>query len=656
MTKHSDSLQDVLILNVDDSEGARYAKSRILRMSGFVVIEAAYGAEALKQAEAHAPDLILLDTKLPDFDGFEVCQRLRENPLTAKTLVLQTSASFLGISDKIKALEGGADNYLVEPIEADELIANIRALLRLRRVERQLSESELRFRQIAEHIDDVFWMYSPGEGKLLYVNPAYEKLWGSSVDALLTHPLEWLESVHADDREQIGALFDGLLALTSYETEYRLTSLNHRDKWISERGYVIAGEHGLPARVGRVSQDITARKLAELQAQTADRRKDEFLATLAHELRNPLGPILHSVELMALNPDPVRIEKGRQMIERQTRHLTHLVDDLLDISRITQGKVTIRREWTEIKSFINAAVEATQPFLESRRHTLSITLPEHDVWVYGDITRLSQVVSNLLNNAAKYTLQGGQISLKVETRGNHVILTIADNGIGISRDKLDSIFELFVQADHAEDRAQDGLGIGLSLVRNLVMLHDGDISVTSKGKNQGSEFAVSLPIMQTDLMSDKSVPEKSIIVASAPVASKKMKKILVVDDNVDATEMLVIGLRQENFEVVFAHEAATALDLAATFLPEVVILDIGLPGMNGYQLAQRVRSVDQLQAVRLIALSGYGSEADKARAVEAGFDVHLIKPTRIDEILQYLEVDAPRNKTELAVALLSSRK
>ena len=635
---HPDSLQDVLILNVDDSEGARYAKSRILRLSGFVVIEAAYGADALKQAEMHAPDLILLDTKLPDFDGFEVCQRLRANPLTAKTLILQTSASFLGSSDKIKALEGGADNYLVEPIEADELIANIRALLRLRRVERQLSESELRFRQIAENIDDVFWMYSPGEGKLLYVNPAYEKLWGSSVDALLTNPLDWLERVHADDREQIDILFKGLLTLTSYETEYRLTSLNHRDKWISERGYVIAGEHGLPSRVGRISLDITARKLAELQAQSADRRKDEFLATLAHELRNPLGPILHSVELMALSPDPVRIEKGRQMIERQTRHLTHLVDDLLDISRITQGKVSIRRERIEIKSFIHAAVEATQPFLESRRHTLSITLPEQEVCVFGDITRLSQVVSNLLNNAAKYTLQGGQISLTAETRNDHVILTVADNGIGISRDKLDSIFELFVQADHAEDRAQDGLGIGLSLVRNLVMLHGGEISVKSKGKNQGSQFEVSLPIVQCASPAGASEPVASSVVASPLVESERIKKILVVDDNIDATEMLVIGLRQENFDVVFAHEAVTALDLAATFLPEVVILDIGLPGMNGYQLAERLRSFEQLPNIRLIALSGYGSETDKARAIEAGFDVHLIKPTRIEEILQYLNV------------------
>ncbi|MDQ7968455.1 MAG: response regulator [Oxalicibacterium faecigallinarum] len=621
-----------LILNVDDNDGARYAKSRILRLAGFEVIEAMHGAGAIQQASDQSPDLILLDTKLPDINGFEVCQMLRANLSTSKILILQTSASFLGSSDKIRALEGGADNYLVEPIESEELIANIKALLRLRQVESELSESELRFSEIAQNIDDVFWMFVPNNGQLLYVNPAYQELFMRDPQTLSADPLDWLNSVHEDDRDRVEALFKGLLNLNPYETEYRL-SIGGREKWIGERGYCVKGEGGTASRVARVSQDVSARKLSELQTQTADRRKDEFLATLAHELRNPLGPILHAVQLMGLSQDLSQIEKGRLMIERQTRHLMRLVDDLLDISRITQGKVNIRCVPLSVKTFVMAAVEATQAFLDSRRHTLSVELPEDDLKVLGDVTRLSQVIANLLNNAAKYTVQGGHISLKVSVVGNQINISVSDNGIGISRENIGHIFDLFVQADHASDRAQDGLGIGLSLVKNLVTLHGGQVCAKSDGVERGSTFEVWLPIL-TETVDDET--PQVISQEHVSLLKEKAKRVMVVDDNIDATEMLVMALKTLNFEVAYSYDGPSALVLAESFLPDVVILDIGLPGMTGYEVATQLRAKEGLSGTRLIALSGYGKAKDRARAIEAGFDHHFLKPAAVNDLLPYL--------------------
>ncbi|HTH43443.1 MAG TPA: response regulator [Oxalicibacterium sp.] len=623
-----------LILNVDDNDGARYAKTRVLQLAGFQVAEASSGEQALAKAEEMPPDLVLLDTKLPDLNGFEVCRRIKANPATPGILVLQTSASYLQSADKIRALEGGADNFLVEPIESEELIANVRALLRLREAEQQARESEIRFREMAENVDDVFWMLCPDDGRLLYVSPAYEIVWQRTASGLLEDPMDWLSAVHPQDRERVSQAFSRLKSYDPYDEEYRLQFQSRPDRWVRDRGYPVHNDAGKLYRVARITQDITKQKMAEQQLQIADRRKDEFLATLAHELRNPLGPILHSVQMLELNATPQRVEKSRAMIERQTRHLIHLVDDLLDISRITQGKVSLRHDIIELKTFINAALEASQSFLESRQHQLSISLPEREIWLSGDVTRLAQVVANLLNNAGKYTMTGGHIALQAEADDTTLRISVTDNGIGIAADHIGSLFDLFVQADHAPDRAQDGLGIGLSLVQNLVHLHGGTVSVFSEGEGRGSRFEIALPILQ-DTPATSAASTSEMTLAALPIESlvkDKPQRILVVDDNRDAAETLAMSLRTDGHQVAVARDGETAIRMAEQLSADIVFLDIGLPGMNGYEIAQTLRGMPATRNTRLVALTGYGQEKDKQRATHAGFDFYLVKPADINQI------------------------
>jgi signal transduction histidine kinase len=491
-----------LILNVDDNDGARYAKSRILTRAGFTVVDAASGAEALALARSGHPHLILLDTKLPDINGMEVCRRLKSDAETCDILVLQTSASYLKPADKIRALDGGADNYLFEPIEPEELVANVRALLRLGRVERELRE--------------------------------------------------------------------------------------------------------------------------------VDRRKDEFLATLAHELRNPLGPIRGALEVLRrLDPQvPPAQEQARQTIKRHTDHMVRLVDDLLDVSRISQGKITLHRAPVELRTFINSAIEISAPIMESRGHALATQLPAQEVWLDGDAVRLTQAVGNLLHNAAKFTSPGGHVRLGARLEGGQVRITVADNGIGIPPAKLGYIFGLFAQDRHAGDRVQDGLGIGLSLVKKLVELHGGSVSAHSEGAGCGSAFEILLPVPEAPAGAETAAQAETGDGAHGPT------RILVVDDNVDAAEMLVALLEREGHEMMVAHTGADAVAKAVTFRPRFVFLDIGLPDMSGYEVAAAMRTLPELAGMTLVALTGYGQSEDKARAIDAGFDRHVVKPMDMSSLVE----------------------
>jgi len=502
-------MHDSLVLNVDDNDGARYAKTRILTRAGLRVIEAASGSEALQLAHEQHPDLVLLDMKLPDIHGMEVCHMLKQEAATRSILVLQTSASYLSSADKIRALDGGADNYLFEPIEPEELVANVKALLRLGRVERQLRES--------------------------------------------------------------------------------------------------------------------------------DRQKDEFLATLAHELRNPLGPIRNAVELLRQlgNDAPQQQEQARHTIIRQTNHLVRLVDDLLDVSRINQGKITLRREPADLAAFVNTALETVQPIMEARQHTLSVSLPVETVTLHGDSVRLAQIVGNLLHNAAKFTPVGGRIGLCAELETDTLVIRVSDNGIGIAPASVDRIFELFAQAQHVADRVQDGLGIGLSLVRKLVELHGGTVTVSSEGEGRGSTFEVRLPVMEV------TPPVQAVQDAPAEAGAGDGHRILVVDDSADSAAMLCALLEINGHTVQTSNTGAEAIEAAARFHPDIVFLDIGLPDMTGYEVAARVRSLPGAARTTLVALTGYGQEKDKQDAKAAGFDHHLVKPINFDALMA-LTSGAPR--------------
>ncbi|MCX4173128.1 MULTISPECIES: PAS domain S-box protein [Paraburkholderia] len=385
-----------------------------------------------------------------------------------------------------------------------------------------------------------------------------------------------------------------------------------------------------------VSRDITGRRRAEQQLQRlnlelskADRRKDEFLATLAHELRNPLAPMRNVLEILRLKEfaDP-QLSWSRDVFDRQLQHMTHLVDDLLEVSRITQGKLELRKQRLELARAMQSAMEAARPTVQASAHHLSVTLPREPLYLDADPTRLSQMILNLLNNAAKYTPPGGSISLAAEREGDEAVIVVRDSGIGIPREHLDSVFEMFSQLAPALERSQGGLGIGLALVRGLAELHGGTVAAFSNGPGTGSEFVIRLPL-------SKATPEQS---ESSPAEMPRTAglRVVIVDDNADAADSLAMVLELEGHEVRTAGDGIAGLELIGEFAPQAVILDIGLPRLNGYELARRIRHDHQDADILLIAVTGWGQQQDKQTAEEAGFDHHFTKPVDPRELQRVL--------------------
>jgi signal transduction histidine kinase/ActR/RegA family two-component response regulator len=381
-----------------------------------------------------------------------------------------------------------------------------------------------------------------------------------------------------------------------------------------------------------------ARQLVE-----AGRRKDEFLALLAHELRNPLAPIVSALGLMRRAPhDAAAVERYLGLMERQVHALTRLVDDLLDVSRMSRGMISLRKERVTVASVIAAAVEASRPLIERRRHALATLVPDEPIEIEADPVRMAQVLTNLLNNAAKYTEPGGHIDVSAAREGDEVVIRVRDDGIGIQPDMLEHVFDLFVQADTAPSQASSGLGIGLTLVRTLVEMHGGRVNAESEGRGRGTTVIVCLP----------AAPEPgaraSASSASAPsAAGARLRRVLIVDDNVDAADTLAEVVRGVAAEVEVVYDGPAAVAAACSRRPDTAIVDIGLPGMDGCEVARRLRAACD-RAIRLVALSGYGQESDQRRVREAGFDVHLVKPADLDQILRAVsgappEPPAPAN-------------
>ena len=621
------------ILNVDDNDGARYAKTRILQSAGFDVIEAANGTDALEMVKRHMPALVLLDVKLPDINGIEVCRRIKAKSDSSSVLVLQTSAALTGRADKIRGLEGGADNYLAAPIEADELIANVNALLRMRRIQVDLRDSEERFRQLTDNIDDVFWMFSVPGRRLVYVSPAYAAVWGHSAESLREEPSGWLEAVHADDRARLAARWERLAEEPHYDEEFRIHGADGQLRWVRDRLFPVRDVRGQVYRVARMSSDITARKEMEALLRTADSNKNQFLATLAHELRNPLSPIRNAAALLGASGEGAaeRQARARDVITRQVDHLAHLVDDLLDVARISEGKIVLRNEEVDLKGVIAQAIETAAPLIAAREHSLDVRQPQEDLWVAGDPVRLAQSVGNLLHNAAKFTPAGGAITLGVEVSGEapvqRVRISVRDNGIGIDADNLPRIFGMFAQAAVPPDRAPEGLGIGLSLVSHLAELHGGRLEAASSGIGQGSTFTIELPLLRAASGAPAAAPQE----AEDGIESGGMR-VLLVDDNVDAMEMMGFLLAEMGYQPVTTADAGEIEALALRHKPQVIVLDIGLPGVDGYQVARRIKGNPALAHIRLVAHTGYGSPEDRRRAQEAGFDAHLVKPAELSDL------------------------
>ena len=433
---------------------------------------------------------------------------------------------------------------------------------------------------------------------------------------------EWVRDVTGDPNfpRARAAEMDGLRGGTAFPIRSGGETVAIMEFFSREIEEPDAGLMATMSTIGAHVGQFLDRREAEESLRLADRRKDEFLATLAHELRNPLAPIRIAAQLLqapSASSDDTRW--ARKVIERQVRHLGRLVEDLMEVSRVASGKIVLRRQNVELSSVVHAAVETSRPVIEAAGHRLSVSLPPEPIHLDADPLRLSQILSNLLNNAAKFTPPGGRIALTAERSKDQMLLTVTDNGIGIPPEMRDAIFEMFTQVDRTTESGPSGLGIGLTLVRSFVQLHGGAVEARSAGPGMGSEFRVQLPIV----VGDEPAAEKDTAAAAPRL---RTLRVVVVDDNEDSAEGLATLLRLDGHEVTTAHDGLEAVAVTEAFRPEVVFLDIGLPGISGYEAARRIRALPGGAAMRLIALTGWGQQDDRRKSREAGFDRHLVKP------------------------------
>jgi PAS domain S-box-containing protein len=464
------------------------------------------------------------------------------------------------------------------------------------------------------------------EGPVLYWNRGANKLYGFDEAAALhssTHPL-----LGAENRAVFEDVKATLLRTGQWSGELTHRTSERRDVRVESRMRLI--RDGTELIVVEADRDVTERVRTLEALREADRRKDEFLATLAHEIRNPLAPIRNELEIMRVargNPDV--IEHSRAVMERQLAHLVHLVDDLMDVSRITRGKLELRRAQLALETVLQAALETSRPLIEAARHDLTLNMPQTPMYVLGDLTRLAQIFSNLLNNAAKYTPPGGRITLTASAMNGEAVIEVRDTGVGIAAEALPNIFKMFTQANRDRGVAP-GLGIGLALVHALTEMHGGVVTAASEGLGTGSSFTVRLPLLKASQI------EASGAAAQAGPAAPMRRRILVADDNLDAAESLAMLLTMMGHEVRAAHDGAQAVEQAEQFRPDLILMDVGMPTLDGLQAATRIRSTDWGASPVIVALTGWGQDADRKRSKEAGCDVHLVKPLDFDRLTALL--------------------
>lgn len=507
------------------------------------------------------------------------------------------------------------------------------------RTEAALRESEARFRTIANAMPQMVWSTRP-DGYHDYYNQQWYDFTGVPLHS--TDGEGWNQMFHPEDQSQAWNAWQHALATgETYEIQYRLRHRSGEYRWTLGRALPIRDESGRIVRWMGTCTDIHDQKVAEEELKKQNERKDQFLAMLAHELRNPLAPISTAAKLLELEPaDPKRVQHAGEIISRQVKHMTDLVDDLLDVSRVMRGLVQLEKRLVDLKLVVTHAIEQVRPIIESRQHKLSVHMAPGAVIVEGDRTRLVQVVANILNNAAKYTQPGGQITVSLEAHSQQARIQVSDNGAGIAPTLLPYVFNLFTQGQRTPDRAQGGLGLGLSLVKQITSLHGGEVNAESAGVGKGSKFTVNLPLAdsQSDQVREQA-PRRREEHAAGSV------EIMIVDDNLDAARLLAELLRANGHRVEVAENASRALEIANKGSTQLFVLDIGLPGMDGYELARRLRSHPATADAVIVALTGYGQANDRMQSEAAGFDDHFIKPldmSKLDELLKGIARGSPR--------------
>ncbi len=658
--------QPVRVLLADDNADMReYVRHLIGRE--FDVMTARDGVEALEMIREQPPDLVLSDVMMPRMDGIALLQALRDDPATIDLPVILLSAR-AGEESRLEGLNVGADDYLTKPFSARELVTRIHAHVRLshlrRRAQEALKEAES-FRLRAAHeqmrvqlseLQRIFqnthsFMAVLTGHDLVFelVNPAYEKLIDhrqvigkpmlEALPELKDQPyLTLLKRVIETGEPFIGREMPVLLRHTPSATPARR---------FVDFVYMPLVEEGSQPAVLVEGSDVTDRVEAKMQLESASKRKDEFLATLAHELRNPLAALSSAAQLLIrAEQKPAIAAVARDALTRQVDQMARLLDDLLDLARITHGRVHLRKAVMLLDEAIAAALETSRPMFEAKRHSVKVERPSAAVWVDADRVRLAQIFTNLLTNAAKYTDPGGSIVLSTRCADDRALITITDNGIGLSAEALARVFEMFSQAKPALERSEGGLGIGLALVKGLVELHGGRVSARSAGIGCGSEFCVELPLAAAHVEQSPSDP-----IASAPRHTEiRGRKILIADDNRDTAQSWAAMLEIEGCETRTAFSGPEALKVAEEFQPDVALLDIGMPGLTGYDVARMLRSSSRTAEVFLVAVTGWGQAHDKQAAHDAGFDAHLTKPINLQQVIDLIAVHA-RQKIAFASSI-----
>ncbi|HKD52684.1 MAG TPA: response regulator [Steroidobacteraceae bacterium] len=565
--------EKVNILLVDDQPARLLTYRSILSVLNQNLVCASSGREALQKLMQDDFAVVLLDVSMPEMDGFETAQLIHEHPRFERTPIIFVTGVHVSELDRLKGYKAGAVDYVSIPVIPEILRSKVSVLVELHCKRRELSELNRSLAQTNEQLSQ-------------------------ANAALQVEKTRELEAVNA-----------------TLQTANADLALINRS----------------------LQSEIRERLRAEEALKDADRQKNEFLAMLAHELRNPLAPIKSAVQLLRMEPlHESQLQLSREVIERQLTQLTRLVDDLLDVSRITRGKINLTREPLEVADLIARAVETVAPLLREREHQFSTEIPERPLRVDGDCVRLTQVIANVLSNAAKYTEPGGRVQLAVRELGDEVEIRIADSGAGIAPDVLPRVFDLFTQFDARPSGPQAGLGIGLAIARRLVAMHGGGVSAHSDGPGRGSEFVIRLPLMAEVA----EPPQSTRALNGGKDLTAGRRRIVVADDNLDALESMLALLRGKGHEVYGAADGELALAAIERHNPEIALLDIGMPKLDGYEVARSVRAQPWGRGMVLVAVTGWGQKEDRRRSHQAGFDAHLVKPVDL-EMLNELFVQLP---------------
>ena len=505
-----------------------------------------------------------------------------------------------------------------------------------RETEEALRESELRLQLIVNGSGVAIWDADLRTGKTFWNRRTFE-LFGfePTPDNSITVDM-WRACLHPEDEERVRQAFDRAIRdKTHFAVEHRIRRKDGTVLWLSAFGRYYYDEQGKPIRFAGINLDITERKQAQEELSAADRRKDQFLAVLAHELRNPLAPLRDSLRLFERAPisDPT-LSAARRIMQRQTMQMVRLIDDLLDVSRISRNRLELRKEHTTIGEALESAIETCRPVINAHGHRLSVQMSAAPLHVYGDRIRLAQIFVNLLSNSAKYMNPGGEIRVAVTDADDEAVITIADSGFGIAPEDLPRVFEMFTQVGSEPGHRVGGLGIGLALVSQLVQLHGGSVTAESRGPGEGSTFTVRLPLT-------KPLVAVSNATAHTERSAADKRKVLVTDDNEDAAMALAMLLTAMGNEVQIAHDGQEALNIAERFHPDLILMDVGMPRLDGLEATRRLRETDWGRRAAIVALTGWGQEADKRRSHEAGADDHLVKPVD-PEALERVLASVPR--------------